>query len=156
VSIKIALSSISSQDIEDILFHYNTIKPANSGVLENLVCNEGGFRIVPPPCNTVVNKSDPYGTANKRARELRWNSGKYLVTYFNRPGFTEEEKVLLFKVMRLVLGKENVSYYKTYGDAKKDSPSIKDNFMVRNGTVDLNTTTHSGSTSNRLLRFLPI
>jgi hypothetical protein len=156
VSIKIALSSISSQDIEDILFHYNTLKPANSGVLENLVCNEGGFRIVPPPCNTVVNKSDPYGTANKRARELRWNSGKYLVTYFNRPGFTEEEKVLLFKVMRLVLGKENVSYYKTYGDAKKDSPSIKDNFMVRNGTVDLNTTTHSGSTSNRLLRFLPI
>ena len=156
MSIKIALSSISSQDIEDILFHYNTIKPANSGVLENLVCNEGGFRIVPPPCNTVVNKSDPYGTANKRARELRWNSGKYLVTYFNRPGFTEEEKVLLFKVMRLVLGKENVSYYKTYGDAKKDSPSIKDNFMVRNGTVDLNTTTHSGSTSNRLLRFLPI
>jgi hypothetical protein len=156
MSIKIALSSISSQDIEDILFHYNTLKPANSGVLENLVCNEGGFRIVPPPCNTVVNKSDPYGTANKRARELRWNSGKYLVTYFNRPGFTEEEKVLLFKVMRLVLGKENVSYYKTYGDAKKDSPSIKDNFMVRNGTVDLNTTTHSGSTSNRLLRFLPI
>jgi hypothetical protein len=156
MSIKIALSSISSQDIEDILFHYNTIKPANSGVLENLVCNEGGFRIVPPPCNTVVNKSDPYGTANKGAREIRWNSGKYLVTYFNKPGFTEEEKVLLFKVMRLVLGKENVSYYKTYGDAKKDSPSIKDNFMVRNGTVDLNTTTHSGSTSNRLLRFLPI
>jgi hypothetical protein len=156
MSIKIALSSISSQDIEDILFHYNNLKPANSGVLENLVCNEGGFRIVPPPCNTVVNKSDPYGTANKMARELRWNSGKYLVTYFNRPGFTEEEKVLLFKVMRLVLGKENVSYYKTYGDAKKDSPSIKDNFMVRNGTVDLNTTTHSGSASNRLLRFLPI
>jgi hypothetical protein len=94
--------------------------------------------------------------AHKRGRELRWNSGKYLVTYFNKPGFTEEEKVLLFKVMRLVLGKENVSYYNTYGDAKKDSPSIKDNFMVRNGTVDLNTTIHSGSTSSRLLRFLPI
>ena len=156
MSIKIALSSISNQDIEDILMHYNKLKPANSGVLENLVCNEGGFRIVPPPCDTVLNKSDPYGTANKRVRELRWNSGKYLVTYFNKPGFTEEEKVLLFKVMRLVLGKENVSYYKTYGDAKKDSPSIKDNFMVRKGTIDLNTTIHSGSTSGRLLRFLPI
>jgi len=136
MTIKIALSSVSKQDIADILIHYNNIKPQNSGFLEDLVCKEGGFRIAPQECKTSLNKSDPVAMHfctrnNERARELRWNSKKYLVSYFNRPGFSKEEEILLFKVMRFVLGKENVSYYETYGDAKTDSPSIKENLLIK-------------------------
>ena len=67
----------------------------------------------------------------RRARELRWNQKKYLVGYCNIPTFTIEEEILLFKTMSFVLGKENVAYYDTYGDAKKESPSILENLLIQ-------------------------
>jgi hypothetical protein len=54
-----------------------------------------------------------------------------LVNYCNIPSFTLDEEILLFKTMRFVLGKENVDYFDTFGDAKKDSPSIIENYLFK-------------------------
>ena len=138
MTIKIAIpsTSIKEVEIEDILFHYNTMKPSNFGNLERLICREGGFRIVPLEANTVpeLHKNpfiNQFEMEKRRARELRWNQKKYLVSYCNIPTFTVEEEILLFKTMSFVLGKENVAYYDTFGDAKKESPSIIENLLIK-------------------------
>ena len=138
MTIKIAIpsTSIKEVEIEDILFHYNTMKPSNFGNLEKLICREGGFKITPKEANTspVFHKNpvmNQFEIEKRRARELRWNQKKYLVGYCNIPTFTIEEEILLFKTMSFVLGKENVAYYDTYGDAKKESPSILENLLIQ-------------------------
>jgi len=133
-------TSISEAEIEDILFHYNTMKPIKFGTLEKLICREGGYRIIPFEANTVPElHKNPFMNQleieKRRARELRWNQKKYLVGYCNIPTFTVEEEILLFKTMRFVLGKENVAYFETFGDAKKDSPSIVENLLVPKGPM---------------------
>lgn len=136
MTIKIALPSISEAEIEEIIFHYNTMKPAHFGVLERLICYEGGFRIIPPesavpaPQHTlpIMNQLE---IEKRRAREIRWNQQKYLVPYSNIPNFLYEEEILLFKTMQFVLGKENVEYYQTYGEAKMTSPTLVENYLLK-------------------------
>jgi hypothetical protein len=136
MTIKIALSSISEAEIEEILFHYNAMKPTHFGVLERLICYEGGFRIIPPenavpaPQHTlpIMNQLE---IEKRRAREIRWNQQKYLVPYSNIPNFLYEEEILLFKTMQFVLGKENVEYYSSYGEAKMTSPSLAENYLLK-------------------------
>jgi len=140
MTIKIAVSSISNSELEDILFHYNAMKPANSGVLEKLHCREGGFKIIPFAVGIVpeIHKNpvmNQYEIEIRKTRELRWNAGKYLVGYCNIPTFSKEEEILLFKTMQFILGKEKVEYYETYGDAKKDSPSIVENLLVQKDSI---------------------
>ena len=129
MTIKIALPSISHKEIDDIIFHYNAMKPNDFGLLENLICREGGFKIAPQETKTVPQKHNnpfmnQYEIEKRRNRELRWNSKKYLVSYCNIPAFLEKEEVLLFKTMQFILGKENVTYYTSYGEAKMASPSV--------------------------------
>jgi hypothetical protein len=161
MTIKTAISSISisESDIEDIIFHFNTMKPSNFGILEKLICREGGFKIVPPEAKTVpeLHKNpvmNQYEIEKRRARELRWNSGKYLVNYCNIPGFLIEEEILLFKTMRFVLGKENVEYFDTYGDAKQNSPSIIENLLVKKSPK--RTLAYSPPSSTFITRICPI
>ena len=138
MTIKIAIpsTSIKEAEIEDILFHYNAMKPSNFGNLERLICREGGFKTIPNAANTVpvIHKNpvmNQFEMEQRRGRELRWNQKKYLVGYCNIPTFTIEEEILLFKTMSFVLGKENVAYYDTYGDAKKESPSVIENLLIK-------------------------
>ena len=136
MTIKIALSSVSEGEIEDIIFHYNTMKPLHFGVLERLICREGGFKITPPEANTVpeIHKNpvmNQFEIEKRKARELRWNQQKYLVGYCNIASFSREEEILLFKTMQFVLGKENVEYYQTYGEAKMTSPTLVENYLLK-------------------------
>jgi hypothetical protein len=112
------------------------MKPKQFGNLERAICREGGFRIIPIESTTApeIHKNpfiNQFEIEKRRARELRWNQQKYLVNYCNIPSFTLDEEILLFKTMSFVLGKENVAYYDTFGDAKKDSPSIIENYLIK-------------------------
>lgn len=105
------------------------MKPNDFELLENLICREGGFKIAPQETKTVPQKHNnpfmnQYEIEKRRNRELRWNSKKYLVSYCNIPAFLVEEELLLFKTMQFILGKENVTYYTSYGEAKMASPSV--------------------------------
>lgn len=138
MTIKTAIpsTSISNKELEDILFHYNSMKPIDTGILEILLCREGGFKIISPLKHTPYeNHNNHYmnqiAIEQRKDHELRWNQKKYLVGYCNIPTFSQEEEMLLFKTMRFVLGKENVEYYDTYGDAKKESPSILENLLIK-------------------------
>ena len=129
MTIKIAVPSVSQKEIDDIIFHYNAMKPPDFGLLENLICREGGFKIAPKEATTALPQHtnpfmNQYELEKRRNRELRWNSKKYLVSYCNIPAFLVEEEMLLFKTMQFILGKENVTYYTSYGEAKMASPSV--------------------------------
>jgi len=142
MTIKIAIPStkITPGQIEDIVFHFNHMKPLYVGTLESLQKPEGGFVIIPLPSTTTTTKKhvsetpkNPFMEKLEREqripREFRWNQQKYLVSYCNIPSFSKEEEMLLFDVMCFVLGKQNVKYYETYGDAKEESPSIVENML---------------------------
>ncbi len=129
MTIKIAVPSITQKEIDDIIFHYNAMKPPDFGLLENLICREGGFKIAPKEAAMALPQHNnpfmnQYELEKRRNRELRWNSKRYLVSYCNIPAFLVEEELLLFKTMQFILGKENVSYYTSYGEAKMASPSV--------------------------------
>lgn len=144
MTIKIAIPStkITPGQIEDIIFHFNHMKPLHVGTLESLQKREGGFKIIPLP-PTPPSKKTPLSETHKNPfmekyeqeqripREFRWNQQKYLVSYCNIPSFSKEEEMLLFDVMCFVLGKQNVKYYETYGDAKEESPSIVENMLPK-------------------------
>jgi hypothetical protein len=164
MTIKIAIpsTSITEREIEDILFHYNTMKPRNFDTLERAICKEGGFKITPADANTVpeIHKNPVMNQLEfekRRARELRWNQQRYLVSYCNIPAFKVEEEILLFKTMSFVLGKENVAYYDTFGDAKKESPSIVENFLIKKSPKRTITCSPPTATQASILkRMLPI
>jgi hypothetical protein len=139
MTIKIAIPStqITPGQIEDILFHFNHMKPLHVGTLESLQKPEGGFKIIPlPPIKKTKLSEFPKNQfmekleyEQSKPREFRWNQQKYLVSYCNIPSFSKEEEILLFDVMCFVLGKQNVKYYETYGEAKEESPSIVENML---------------------------
>jgi hypothetical protein len=124
MTIKTVLNTISEQEIENIIDYYNNIKPPKFGLLDIVLCKEGGFQIIN---NAITNNNKFIGyfiKENDKNRQLRWNK-KYLVNYCNIPPFHKEEEELLYKSMQFVLGKENVSNYDSYGSAVLDSPSIR-------------------------------
>lgn len=115
MTIKVTLNIINKEDIEKILYYYNELKTNNDEYLDVINCKEGGFQLLPKSQNKLL---------KYKSKQLRWNN-KYLVSYSNYNEFNKEEEVLLFKVMSLVLGKENVLIYNSYSDAKLSSPSIQ-------------------------------
>jgi hypothetical protein len=86
--------------------------PPEGGDLNRQRCNYG-FRIA----STETNRSYSNGTH----KYMRWQM-KNLASMYNYPPFSVEEEVLLFRVIRFVLGKENVFYFRTYDQAIKNSP----------------------------------
>ena len=159
------------------------MKPNDFGLLENLICREGGFKITPQETNIVPQKhndsytllrnhpqkstglrpsdfgSNPfmiqYELEKRRNRELRWNSKKYLVSYCNIPAFLVEEELLLFKTMQFILGKENVTYYTSYGEAKMASPSVLE-ALLAGRSPKRNVQACSPPQQKRFGRILPI
>lgn len=115
MTIKVTLNLINKEDIEKILYYYNELKTNNDEYLDTIICKEGGFQLLP------YNKNNLF---KYNSKQLRWNN-KYLVSYSNYNQFNKEEENLLFKVLRLVLGKENVLFYNSYSDALLSSPSIQ-------------------------------
>jgi len=115
MTIKVTLNVINKEDIEKILQYYNELKTNNDEYLDIIICKEGGFQLLPNNQNKLI---------KYKSKQLRWNN-KYLVSYCNYNQFNKEEELLLFNVLRLVLGKENVLLYNSYSDAKLSSPSIQ-------------------------------
>ena len=71
----------------------------------------------------IASSKPNYSYSNGTYKYMRWQM-KTLSSMYNYPSFSIEEEVLLFRIMRVVMGKENVSYYRTYDQAIKHSPSF--------------------------------
>ena len=115
--IKVAKHKITQNEIKDIIEFYNANKPQSETTLQYFSCKEGGFRLVP------IGSRDTYRTTNLH-KQLRWYRN-VLVSYYNYPGFSEEEEQLLFQAMSITLGPQNVKHYKAFSIAITSSPSIK-------------------------------
>jgi len=112
-------SIISEQDIEDIVYQYNQNKPIKLEEIKALYTKDLTF------CGFKLQQSTfaRHGVyVENEFKQIRFY-GKYLTAYNNYPPFTAEEEQLLFTVMRIVLGKENVNYYKTFSSAVSYSPT---------------------------------
>jgi len=117
---------ITKASVLSMVEYYNTHRPKNTEILElveytHLSVRSGevpltryGFRMLATQPN--------HAYANGKYKYMRWQ-GKTLVSIYNYPPFSPEEEILLFKIARYVLGKENVSYYRTYEQAIKHSPN---------------------------------
>ena len=67
MTIKIAIPStkITPGQIEDIVFHFNHMKPLYLGTLESLQKSEGGFAIIPLPSTTTTKKHKSIARAKR-------------------------------------------------------------------------------------------
>jgi hypothetical protein len=87
-----------------------------------------GFRIqLKKPMSTYVEGN---------YKQVRWQN-KNLASVFNYPAFSQEEELLLYKIMRFVLGKENVTYYSSFEQAIINSPNynrIQDDCLTNERT----------------------
>ena len=106
MSISVHFASYTPEQYQQVLDHYNRIKPSHHMAIENLERCEGGFQI---PLNeselrTVSSRCD----ANARIKQLRWTKGK--LDRMNYRGFTEEETLRLYQSLVHVFGEAFVSY----------------------------------------------
>ena len=60
---------------------------------------------------------------------MRWEN-KTLSAIFNYPPFLPEEELLLYKIMRFVVGKDNVIYYSSYQQSIVNSPRFNRSLIV--------------------------
>ena len=118
---------ITKVNVRDIACYYNSCRPKYFEAIEMVEYKNNksaigsiqmetfnyGFRIA----STETNRSYSNGTH----KYMRWQM-KNLASMYNYPPFSVEEEVLLFRVIRFVLGKENVFYFRTYDQAIKNSP----------------------------------
>lgn len=117
--IKVTSQEMTTKYIEDIIEYYNYSRPAGSEPIEYLQCKGGGYKIL---C------SNKQHYANGKYKQIRWQR-KILISFYNYPSFSIEEELLLYNMMKFVLGKENVSYYLSYDQAIKHSPSFKSSIL---------------------------
>ena len=121
---------LTKENINDIVCYYNSYRPKESEPIEFVEYNHKsglskynkhqetsiyGFRIP---------SSQPNHTySNGAYKYMRWQM-KTLASLYNYPPFSPEEELLLFRIIGFVLGKEHVTYYRTYDQAIKHSPSF--------------------------------
>jgi len=120
-----SLSILSNENINEIVFQYNNSKLIEWEHMRSMFTlhNEFyGFQI-------QSTKNYPqFSQDNNNCKQIRIYR-KYLTAYNNYPAFLTEEELLLFSVMSLVLGKENVKYYKSFSSALSTSPNTNVNFI---------------------------
>ena len=95
--ITVKFASISPEEYQQIIDHYNNIKPSSFNVLERLDRSEGGFQI-------ALNL-ERCG-ANDQIKQLRWNRRKLDPLHFI--GFNREETMLLYRSIVHVFGESAV------------------------------------------------
>jgi hypothetical protein len=117
--IKLVSQEMTVFGIDDIIQYYNYLRPDGSEPIEYLHSKDGGYQILCSDRNNVF---------HGQYKQLRWQR-KILISYYNYPSFSIEEELLLYNMMRYVLGKENVSYYLSYDQAIKHSPSFKSSVL---------------------------
>lgn len=97
--VQVSFNVIIPQNYNDVIQHYNSIKPKTSPKIQLLSRIEGGFEIPIP--NTEG--KDP----NQRVRQVRWYK-KSLRTRRSDIGFSVDETHTLYQAMVHVFGSDKV------------------------------------------------
>ena len=105
--ISVHFSTYTLEQYQQVLDHYNSIKPSHHMPIENLDRYEGGFQI---PFNETELRTVWSCDANARIRQLRWTKRKLDFDRNKYTGFTEEETLRLYQSLVHVFGEEFVSY----------------------------------------------
>lgn len=105
MTISVHFSSYTAEQYQQVLDHYNSIKPSHHMPIENLNRCEGGFQI---QLNETELKTVYCGDANAKIRQLRWSNRK--LDRMKYIGFTEEETLRLYLSLVHVFGETSVSY----------------------------------------------
>jgi hypothetical protein len=100
MTIKVLVSSIDNEQIQEILDYYNFKKSHDEEPLEILDRCEGGFKI------KITHMKDALCDNNKKIKQLRWRKG-YLLTQ-QHISFSKQEELLLYNSLVNVLGNNNV------------------------------------------------
>ena len=122
-----SFSLINDEDITYIVDYYNSHRQSDSAEIKPCFDKEYkilGFNIT----DTKMDRDTIIAFSMQTSKQIRFH-GKYLVSFNNLRPFTTEDELLLFQAFSFVLGKENVKYYVSYGDALKNSPSYHISFM---------------------------
>lgn len=120
---------ITKENIEDIIQYYNNFRPRDLEPIEMVEYKDptrilGDIRMETSHYGLRIASSKPnHSYSNGTYKYMRWQM-KTLSSMYNYPAFSIEEEILLFKIIRFVMGKENVFYYRTYDQAIKHSPSF--------------------------------
>ena len=102
-TISVKFATISREECQQVLDHYNSIKPSHFMVLEELDRCEGGFQLALNTSELALNaKSD----VNNQIKQLRWNRRK--LDPSNYIGFDVEETMLLYRSLVHVFGESFV------------------------------------------------
>ena len=105
MTISVHFSSYTSEQYQQVLDHYNSIKPSHHMPIENLDRCEGGFQI---QFNETELKTVTSGNANAKIKQLRWSNRK--LDRMKYIGFTDEEPLRLYQSLVHVFGETSVSY----------------------------------------------
>jgi hypothetical protein len=115
---------LTLEEIAHIIEHYNNHKLPNESCLEYLQCKEGGFILHITPTE-LRQKYKYYNCKHIPVKQIRWNQN-ILASYFNYPGFTQQEEFRLFQSISSVLEKQDVGegtenrsivqYFETFSD----------------------------------------
>lgn len=97
MSIYVKFDSISSNESQQVIDYYNTIKPTDFAILEKLDRCEGGFQITLNETEKELMNSLRYYNSdiNYNIKQLRWNKKK--LDSYKYIGFNREETMLLYK-----------------------------------------------------------
>ena len=104
MSITVKFTSYTPEQFQQVIDHYNTIKPVHHMAIEELNRCEGGFMI--KMNDTELDQLTRFDE-NARIKQVRWNKGK--LDSMNYTGFTEEETVRLYRSLVHVFGVSNVN-----------------------------------------------
>jgi hypothetical protein len=106
MSISVLFPSYTKEQYQQVIDHYNSIKPSHHMAIEELESRcEGGFQI---RLNQTELKSVTSGDANAKIRQLRWTRRK--LDRQRNEGFTKEETLRLYHSLVHVFGEAFVSY----------------------------------------------
>ena len=122
-----SIDLLTKENIHDIVCYYNSYRSKELEPIEFVEYNQKsrlakhqessiyGFRILSSQPNRTY--------SNGVYKYMRWQM-KTLTSLYNYPPFYHEEELLLFRIIGFVMGKEHVTYYRTYDQAIKHSPSF--------------------------------
>ena len=124
--IQLRVKTVTDYDVHSILHYYNTHKPSQDPVLEELSSRSGFFvRVV--GSSRRFQQMDP--VFHETVRQVRWKNNTF-ATYFNHHALTEIEDRLFYEALTYTFGEEKVVYYPSICSVLKySSPNTISSFM---------------------------
>ena len=123
--IQLRVKTVTDYDVHSILYYYNTHKPSQDPVLEELSSRSGFF--VRAVGSRRFQQMDP--VFHETVRQVRWKNNTF-ATYFNHHALTEIEDRLFYEALTYTFGEEKVVYYPSICSVLKySSPNTISSFM---------------------------